>query len=58
MVQNLLVTIFHLCVFSINVYGLHYDLNSLKHTRKSYGGRWKFLTFWCEVSQYNNGCGS
>ena len=41
--------IFHLIIFSLNAYGLKYDFDYLHKIGTSFGGRWKYLTFWSEV---------
>ena len=47
-------TILHLIAFMVNGYGLLYDIFIVRvSSGRSYGGPWKFLTFWSEVNKQN-----
>ena len=50
MAKQVLVTFFHLCIFGVELVALNADLGLELPFKQSYGGRLKFLTFWCLVS--------
>lgn len=45
--------LFHLVTTCVQVWSLYYDVTAVKQLPSilTYGGRWKFLTFWCLIIQ-------